>query len=307
MSGVSLLLRCPAPSARCPVITMFPRLKYSGTSYTEMAFAACSLLRPLWTPSDTLFRPLPSSPWRESRKDPLMKWILLVIPVASFGLGTWQIQRRKWKLKLIQQLETRVASSPIPLPTDPSELQTLEYHPVRVRGHFDHLKELYLRPRTLVKPSKESQESSGMGPQENGAHVITPFICADHGITILINRGFVPNKKLNPQTRMEGQIDEELDLVGLVRHTETRQHFSPENDVQNNVWYYRDLAAMAEQTGAQPIYIEADSDSTVPGGPIGGQTRLALRNDHLQYSVTWFSLSAFTSLLWFQKFIRKAR
>ncbi|XP_069841818.1 surfeit locus protein 1 isoform X4 [Dendropsophus ebraccatus] len=260
MSGVSLLLRCPAPSARCPVITMFPRLKYSGTSYTEMAFAACSLLRPLWTPSDTLFRPLPSSPWRgpgsgshrslsfsaltESRKDPLMKWILLVIPVASFGLGTWQIQRRKWKLKLIQQLETRVASSPIPLPTE---------------------------------------------------------------ITILINRGFVPNKKLNPQTRMEGQIDEELDLVGLVRHTETRQHFSPENDVQNNVWYYRDLAAMAEQTGAQPIYIEADSDSTVPGGPIGGQTRLALRNDHLQYSVTWFSLSAFTSLLWFQKFIRKAR
>lgn len=236
-----------------------------------------------------------------------MKWLLLLIPVASFGLGLWQVQRRKWKLKLIQQLEAQVTSSPIPLPTDSTELQTLEFHPVKVRGHFDHSKELYLKPRTLVKPSKGSRESGGMGPQENGAHVITPFLCTDQGCAILVNRGFVPNKKLNPEMRIEGQIDGELDLVGIVRLTETPQQFAPENDVQNNVWYYRDLAAMAEQTGAQPIYIEADCDSTVPGGPIGGQTRVALRNDHLQYSVTWFSLSAFTSLLWFQKFLRKAR
>ncbi|XP_075704799.1 surfeit locus protein 1 isoform X2 [Rhinoderma darwinii] len=217
------------------------------------------------------------------------------------------IQRRRWKLNLIQQVESQFRSSPIPLPTDPTELQTLEFHPVKVRGHFDHSKELYLKPRTLMKPSNESPPSGGMGPQENGAHVITPFRCTDLGITILVNRGFVPNKKLTPQTRMEGQIDGNLDLVGIVRIPETRQQFAPENDVQHNVWYYRDLAAMAEQTGAQPIYIEADFDSSVPGGPIGGQTRVALRNDHLQYSVTWFSLSAFTSLLWFQKFIRKVR
>ncbi|XP_077141009.1 surfeit locus protein 1 isoform X1 [Ranitomeya variabilis] len=255
-------------------------------------------------PSGGSQRPFSSS--TESSKDPLVKWMLLLIPVASFGLGTWQIQRRKWKLNLIQQLEAQVTSSPISLPADLAELQTLEYHPVKVTGHFDHSKELYLRPRTLVRPSNQSQESSGMAPPETGAHVITPFLCTDSGITILVNRGFVSNKKLNPQTRLEGQIDGKLDLVGIVRLSETQQQFAPENDAQNNVWYYRDLAAMAEQTGAQPIYIEADCDSTVPGGPIGGQTRLTLRNDHLQYSVTWFSLSAFTSLLWFQKFIRKA-
>lgn len=27
--------------------------------------------------------------------------------------------------------------------------------------------------------------------------------------------------------------------------------------------------------------------STVPGGPIGGQTRVTLRNEHMQYIVTW--------------------
>ena len=27
--------------------------------------------------------------------------------------------------------------------------------------------------------------------------------------------------------------------------------------------------------------------TTVPGGPIGGQTRVTLRNEHLQYIFTW--------------------
>lgn len=29
------------------------------------------------------------------------------------------------------------------------------------------------------------------------------------------------------------------------------------------------------------------AESTVPGGPIGGQTRVTLRNEHLQYIITW--------------------
>ncbi|XP_056410627.1 surfeit locus protein 1 [Hyla sarda] len=182
MSGVGLiLLRRPALSARCPY-SRCPLLRPSWTSY-------CTRPRShLWTlqkcPGSGSQRSLSSTPLAESGKDPLVKWLLLLIPVVSFGLGTWQIQRRKWKLNLIQQLEAQLTSSPIALPTDPTELQTLEFHPVTVRGHFDHSKELYLKPRTLVKQSKESQESSGMGPQENGAHVITPF-CTDRGYVIL--------------------------------------------------------------------------------------------------------------------------
>ena len=29
-------------------------------------------------------------------------------------------------------------------------------------------------------------------------------------------------------------------------------------------------------------------DSTIPGGPIGGQTRVQLRNEHGSYIITWF-------------------
>ncbi|XP_025715307.2 surfeit locus protein 1 [Callorhinus ursinus] len=247
------------------------------------------------------------APATKAQHDPVFQWFLLLIPVTAFGLGTWQVQRRKWKLKLIAELESRVAAEPIPLPADPVELKNLEYRPVKVRGHFDHSKELYMMPRTMVDPAREAQEAGRLSSSpESGAYVITPFHCTDLGITILVNRGFVPRKKVNPDTRQKGQIKGEVDLVGMVRLTETRKPFVPENNPERNHWHYRDLEAMARLTGADPIFIDADFRSTVPGGPIGGQTRVTLRNEHMQYIVTWYGLCAATAYLWFKKFLRRS-
>ncbi|XP_057576338.1 surfeit locus protein 1 isoform X2 [Hippopotamus amphibius kiboko] len=197
-------------------------------------------------------------------------------------------------------------AEPIPLPADPMELKKLEYRPVKVRGHFDHSKELHMMPRTMVDPAREAREAGRLSSApESGAYVVTPFHCTDLGITILVNRGFVPRKKVNPDTRSKGQIEGEVDLVGMVRLTETRKPFIPENNPERNHWHYRDLEAMARLTGAEPIFIDADFKSTVPGGPIGGQTRVTLRNEHMQYIITWYGLCAATSYLWFKKFLRR--
>ncbi|KAL2782239.1 surfeit locus protein 1 isoform 1, partial [Daubentonia madagascariensis] len=246
------------------------------------------------------------APATKAEEDFFLQWFLLLIPVTAFGLGTWQVQRRKWKLKLIAELESRVLAEPIPLPADPVELKALEYRPVKVRGHFDHSKELYMMPRTMVDPAREAREAGRISSSaESGAYVITPFHCTDLGTTILVNRGFVPRKKVNPDTRQKGQIEGEVDLVGMVRLTETRKPFVPENNPERNHWHYRDLEAMAKTTGADPIFIDADFQSTVPGGPIGGQTRVTVRNEHLQYIITWFGLCAATSYLWCKKFLRR--
>ncbi|KAH0615377.1 hypothetical protein JD844_004559 [Phrynosoma platyrhinos] len=217
-----------------------------------------------------------------------------------------QIQRRKWKLKLIADLEARVLTEPVPLPAEPLEVKDLEYRPVKVRGYFDHSKELYILPRSLVDPEKEKRDAGQlMSNPESGANVITPFYCTDLGITILVNRGFVSRKKLKPEMRLKGQIEEEIELTGVVRLSETRKPFVPENNVERNRWHYRDLEAMARVTGAEPIFIDADYKSTIPGGPIGGQTRVALRNEHMQYIITWYGLCAVTSYMWYKKFIQK--
>uniref|UniRef100_A0A2K6SHV8 SURF1-like protein n=1 Tax=Saimiri boliviensis boliviensis TaxID=39432 RepID=A0A2K6SHV8_SAIBB len=174
-----------------------------------------------------------------------------------------------------------------------TELRNLEY-----RGCFDHSKELYMMPRNMVDSSGHISSSA-----ETGAYVVTPFHCTDLGNPPhLVNRGFVPRKKVNSEI---GQ--KEVDLVGTARPTETSKSFVPENNPEGNHWHYGDLEAMARITGAEPIFMDADF-SRVPGGPIRRQTRVTLRKQHLQYIITWsprrYGLSAATSYLWFKKFVR---
>ncbi|KAM4696991.1 surfeit locus protein 1 [Rhinophrynus dorsalis] len=308
MFGVRLLgvagIRRLLPSARCQTVNTPTRLFPAISPCLRTESCHLHLQKNLGFGSSRSFSS--SATASETSEDTVLKWILLLIPVATFSLGTWQVQRRRWKLKLIEDMEGRVTAKPVPLPTDPMEISALEYHPVKVRGRFDHSKELYILPRTLVDPAREARETGQLSSNtQSGAHVITPFYCTDLGITILVNRGFVPKRNLNPETRAKGQVSGEIELVGVVRLTEPRKPFVPKNDVERNLWHYRDLAAMALATGAEPILIDADLKSTVPGGPIGGQTRVTLRNEHMQYIVTWYGLCAATTYLWFKKFIRK--
>jgi len=244
----------------------------------------------------------------QKEDDSFLKWLLLLIPATTFGLGTWQLKRRQWKLQLIADLRSLTTAEPIPLPIDPLELKGLEYRRVTVRGKYDHSQELYILPRSPVDPEKEAREAGTLSSSgETGANVITPFYCSDLGITILVNRGYVPRKKIRPETRGKGQVEGEVDVVGVVRLTEIRKPFVPHNDVEKNRWHYRDIEAMSSVTGAEPIFIDADFGSTIPGGPIGGQTRVTLRNEHIQYVITWYSLCAATSFMWYAKFIKKMR
>lgn len=57
---------------------------------------------------------------------------------------------------------------------------------------------------------------------------------------------------------------------------------------------------MSSITGAEPIYLDAIANSTIQGGPIGGQTTVTLRNEHLSYVVTWFSLAGLSSWFWYK-------
>ncbi|XP_015238220.1 PREDICTED: surfeit locus protein 1 [Cyprinodon variegatus] len=244
----------------------------------------------------------------EKGEDSFLKWFLLLIPVTTFGLGTWQVKRRQWKMGLIDELKRLTTAEPVPLPPDPVEVNKLEYRRVKVRGHYDHSQELYIMPRSPVDPEKEAREAGSLSSSgEIGANVITPFHCSDLGIKILVNRGYVPRQKIRPETRMKGQVEDEVEVVGVVRLTEPRKPFVPNNDEERNRWHYRDLEAMSRITGAAPILIDADFQSTIPGGPVGGQTRVTLRNEHMQYVITWYGLCAATSYMWYTKFIKKIK
>ena len=229
--------------------------------------------------------------------------LLLVIPVASFGLGTWQIYRLQWKKGKIRELESRTQAEPIPLPDDilnEGKISEMNYRNVLVQGHFDHTKEIYIGPRPL---NKAGQHPGGggllSGRSQSGYQIVTPFVL-DNGDRILVNRGWVPKNKKDPSSRLEGQILDHIKLTGIIRSGEQRPQFTPKIADNASDWHYCDVERIASILNTLPVLIDADSRSTVPNGPIGGQTTVTLRNEHLQYIITWYSLCALTLLMYYQ-------
>jgi surfeit locus 1 family protein len=229
------------------------------------------------------------------------------------GLGTWQLDRKRWKDELLAKIAERAHAEPISLLSllDEAEasiredvsarkgmfavmasLEDIEYRHVFIRGRFHHDKEQF-----VYAPSAK-------GP---GWHVYTPLQTAGDRWIVWINRGFVPYANKPAATRPEGQVAGEVEVRGLVRFPIGKGLFTPQNDVQHNLWYWPDIAAMtaaafpegpqsASGRPAQPavlrLVIEANTQPEAPGGlPRGGVTRLDLPNRHLEYAVTWYGLA----------------
>lgn len=221
--------------------------------------------------------------WRDLIAPGLATLIALAI---LLGLGTWQIERKSWKENLIARIVAESKADPVAPPAaaawDPA---TGEFRHVRVRGHFLNDKE------TLVHGLAPG-ETPGRALQ--GYYVITPF-ARDDGGTVLVNRGFVPTELKAKADRQDGLIEGETSVTGILRASEPRGMFVPAPDPVKNEWFNRDVPGIASARGladVAPYLIEADA---VPGQttwPRGGQLRVDLPNNHLQYAFTWFGIAA---------------
>ena len=202
--------------------------------------------------------------------------------VLLIALGVWQIERRAWKLALIDRVEQRVhaPAQPIPSPASWPAVRAAndEYRHVSVTGRFLHDRE------TLVQAVTEE------GP---GYWVLTPLERAD-GTLVLINRGFVPSERRDASTRRDGNPDGQIEITGVLRMTEPKGGFLRNTVPQHNRWYSRDVAAIAAARGLHevaPFFVDADAGSQIAGGPIGGLTVIRFPNNHLIYALTWFALA----------------
>ncbi|KHJ45164.1 SURF1 family protein [Trichuris suis] len=204
------------------------------------------------------FNPASLKPKREIKAG---GFALLVFPVGFFLLGCWQVKRRIWKKKLLQQLEERVCGDPVDLPDDLRALSDMEFSRIRVRGYFDHEDEFVIPMRARRDSTFLQRRNHFMFDESSpvGANVITPFRVKDRGYKILINRGWVPNQMVDPKTRLKGQIEGEVEVIGINRLNEKRPPFVMKNDPVRNMWFYRDVNAMAAFHDTAPVYLEADA------------------------------------------------
>ena len=216
---------------------------------------------------------------------------LLLLTVLStgalaflIGLGVWQLERLQWKEGLIAEIEARTHAEPVSLKEVVARARAGEdvsYLRLRVEGKFDNGKERYLFAVSDGAP---------------GWHVITPLTTPD-GDAVLVDRGFVPDAFRDPAKRPQGELSDTVNVTGLARPPETQGLFIPDNEVEKNRWFWRDLKTMTlsmfgdSGKDVAPFFVEAER-SGVPGGwPLGGQTRVDLPNNHLQYAITWFAIA----------------
>lgn len=190
------------------------------------------------------------------------------------ALGVWQVQRLAWKEELIAGIEARIHDAPVPLPEVPL-VERDQYLPVIVTGRGE-AEEL----RILV-----SRRDTGAGYR-----IVTAFVTGD-GRRILLDRGFVPDRaRAAERAPAEGWI-----VGNLLWPNEVDGAFTPPPDLAANVWFARDLPAMAEALQTEPLLVvrrEGGADS--PGAPRPWPVDTAhIPNDHLEYAGTWFSLALF--------------
>ncbi len=212
-------------------------------------------------------------------------FLALAVAIGVAGtaaLGVWQLERRAWKLALIDQVEQRIHAAVAPIPQSNAwpriNAKDDAYRRVSASGRFLHDRE------TLV------QAVTAHGA---GFWVLTP-LQTDGGPTVLVNRGFVPPDRRDPASRREGNPAGMVHVTGLLRTTEPDGAFLRANDPVADRWYSRDVPAIAAARGladVAPFFVDADATPNPGGWPVGGLTVVAFGNNHLVYALTWFTLA----------------
>ncbi|SHK98464.1 Cytochrome oxidase assembly protein ShyY1 [Bradyrhizobium lablabi] len=216
-----------------------------------------------------------------------------VMLMVFIGLGVWQLQRRVEKHALIAALTERLAAAPAPLPT-PSEWTALtpakdEFRRVSFAATYEPLAD------AMVYSSGSSVREDISGP---GTWAFLPARL-ENGATVVINTGFVPNtmqdRAVEDRAVTRLITHQPVMLTGYLRFPEAGGMLTPSENPAKRLWFTRDHLAMARALNWQdvaPFYIDLEQPVPANGIPKPGPLEVHLKDDHMQYAITWFTLAA---------------
>ena len=216
----------------------------------------------------------------------------LVMVALCLGLGIWQLQRRTEKHALIAALTERLAAPPAALPP-PAQWGALkpendEFRRVSFAATYDS------RPDAMVYSSGSGVREDISGP---GTWAFLPARLPS-GETIVINAGFVANtmqdRAVEDRAVAPLRADAPVTLTGYLRFPEAAGTLTPSQNTAQRLWFSRDHLAMARALGwgdVAPFYIDLETPVPANGIPKPGPLTVHLKDDHLQYAITWFGLA----------------
>ncbi|UFZ02985.1 SURF1 family protein [Bradyrhizobium ontarionense] len=217
----------------------------------------------------------------------------IAMVVLCFGLGVWQLQRGAAKHQLIAALTDRISAAPAPLPPQ-SVWPTLtpatdEFRRVSFTASYAKL------PDAMVYSAGSAVREDVSGP---GTWAFLPARLPS-GETVVVDAGFVANtmQERAVQDRAAAKLvtGEPVTLTGYLRFPEAAGLLTTAENRDKRLWFTRDHLAMAKTLGwgeVAPFYIDLETPVPENGIPQPGPLSPHLRDEHMQYAITWFSLAA---------------
>ena len=197
---------------------------------------------------------------------PFLTTLLLVC--LTSGLGVWQIHRLAWKRDILARMDAAELAPPIPLPASPAAFQK-----IMVRGR--------LEPRFVVSYEDDVRDDAS-GNAVMGTHLVEPLLRAGQP-PLLVDLGWVKY----PPVPVGGVVS----VTGYIRPAEHPNWLSAKDDPHGRRFYTLDPARIAAGIGLPvplPYTLVALGP---PATPDPARSLPRPPNDHLQYAITWFSLS----------------
>ena len=188
--------------------------------------------------------------------------------------------RLQWKQELISQISEGLKSAPIKY----SHNINKNYQKVVLTGKYNFKNQIYLY----------SLNNKG----QPGFDVITPFetISKDN---VLINRGWI-KKEFKNSLDINNSSKK---ITGMLRQANRKNLFTPDNDINKNIWFSINLEDVQKITGKKfnkfIVYLE-DKNINMPKPK---KITVDVPNNHLKYAITWYSISIsiFAYFLYFRK------
>jgi cytochrome oxidase assembly protein ShyY1 len=115
----------------------------------------------------------------------------------------------------------------------------------------------------------------------------------------VIDTGFVANtmqeRAVEDRAVTKLVTGEPVTLTGYLRFPESAGLLTPAANRDKRLWFTRDHLAMARTLGwgeVAPFYVDLETPVPANGIPQPGPLSPHLRDEHMQYAITWFTLAA---------------
>ena len=187
--------------------------------------------------------------------------------IIFLSLGSWQIVRLNWKINLIKSIENSLESEPIKFQgSNPKNFDKIHFE-----GIIDNIK--------IIKLYSLNEKG------EPGFDILNPVYINNKNF--LLNRGWIPRELKDDNYDLN-----ETNFKGILKLKSNFNYFKPDNNILDNYWFTlkeEDLIKYIGKEFSPFIIYQIDKNENIY--PRNKNINANISNNHLKYSLTWFSLA----------------